>query len=195
MSINATTNYMSNADILAWMEVKTGDLYGNMREAMATADDRANAEAALNGIKSQLLDMKSNGKDVTEVRQAIDEAIKQYGTEFPDAGKSLADLAANIDARSAQALRDAYKQPVIENDGSLTPGHQETPKPVKLSASDIDTLTKPLDDTVDVMGKKDQLSLISIQELNAQLNQAKQTASALMDAADKSANAIINHIG
>jgi F0F1-type ATP synthase membrane subunit b/b' len=36
--------------------------------------------------------------------------------------------------------------------------------------------------------------LIQIQELNSQLNQAKQTASALMDAADKSASSIINHI-
>ena len=36
--------------------------------------------------------------------------------------------------------------------------------------------------------------MINIQEFNAQLNQAKQTASALMDAADKSANSIISHI-
>jgi hypothetical protein len=194
MSINATSNYMSNADIMAWMETKTDDLYGNLRESMATADARADAESTLNGIKSQLSDLKSNGKDITEVREAIDGAIKQYGTEFPEAGKALAELGANLDAKSAEAIRAAWVPGGTDTDGNPQPGYQGPTQPVKLSSDEIDRFSKPLGDAVDVLGKKDQLSMINIQEINALLNQAKQTASALMDAADKSANVIINHI-
>jgi hypothetical protein len=44
------------------------------------------------------------------------------------------------------------------------------------------------------LGKQDQLGLINIQELNSEINQAKQIASALLDASSKSADAIISHI-
>lgn len=204
MSINAaSTNYMSNASIEAWMEQKTEDIYGKMRDAMDTSTHRADAENALNDVKSKFLEMKANGSNADDVRALIDEAKKTVGVEFPEATKALEDLSSTLDSKYSAALKAAYTPAttVYESTGSgnnmtgrTVPGHQGTPAPVILSKDELDAFSTKLGNVVDGMGKADQLGMINIQEFNAQLNQAKQTASALMDSADKSASAIINHI-
>ena len=56
MSINATSpsNYISNEEILTWMQEKTDGIYGNMRTAMDASNERAHAEDALNTVKAKL---------------------------------------------------------------------------------------------------------------------------------------------
>jgi hypothetical protein len=71
---------------------------------------------------------------------------------------------------------------------------KDAPAKVSIDADTAKRWEDAIKDRVDNLSKDDQLGLINIQEYNAQLNQAKQTAAALMDAADKSANAIISHI-
>ncbi len=66
---------------------------------------------------------------------------------------------------------------------------------ITASSAEIDSWTKSITDTIDGLGKKDQLGLINIQEFNSEINQAKQVASALMDASNKASDAIISHIG
>jgi len=194
------SNFISNSEILAWMQKKTDGIYGNMRDAMDTSNARADAEDALNDIKSQFLQMKTNGKDATEVNAAIHQAMATYGEEFPEINKCLESFAKELDDRfAAEAGKvEAQRVWVVPEGFDKRQGHWETrggtPQPVNLDEKTIDDWCKAIGDKVDALGKQDQLGLINIQEFNAQLNQAKQTASALMDAADKAANAIISHI-
>jgi hypothetical protein len=189
MSINPTTNFMSNEYILGWMEAKTEGIYGKMRTAMDTSNDRAHAEEVMNSIKSKIADAAANHTDGALLRTDLEDAIQKYGTEFPELKTALQPIFDELDTRyekNASAPKDfpwvLFKLPA--------PG----PEPVSISKEDSDRWSKSIDDQVEAFGKADQLSMINIQEYNAQLNQAKQTASALMDAADKSASAIINHI-
>jgi len=183
MSI-AVTGYMSNEDIIAWMQEKTTNLYSNMSESMAGADNRADAESALNAIKAALVNDK--GKDATEVQQMIDDALTKYG-DIPEVAKLLQpmqdELKTNFEANSGGSYLDSN-------------GTRQTvpPRETTISSDESDHWSQQIGEAVDALGKQDQLSMINIQEFNSEINQAKQTASALLDAADKSANTIINHI-
>ena len=213
MSVHGTgnTSFMSNAYILGWMETKTEGIYGHMREAMDTSNTRGEAEEALNGIKAQLLDAKAKDGNMAEVFPAIAQALEKYG-DVPEVAKALQGMNDELTAQYQAAAYTAAgsptqlqnsNQPTNRNSGGprsyapsapTTPAVHKDPEPVKIGDEQLDAWTKFIDTGVDAMGKQDQLGLINIQEFNAQLNQAKQTASALMDAADKAASSIINHI-
>jgi hypothetical protein len=199
MSIYATSgNYISNASIQEWMETRTDALYGKMRDAMDASTERANAEDQLNDLKAQILELKTNGKDASELRTEMHTVLDKYGAEFPEVGKALNDLATTLDDKYAAALKAAWvparASGAHSNSSTVIPAHQGTPDPVKLNPDEIDNWSKQIGGVVDGLSKQDELGILNIQELNAEVNQAKQTASALMDAADKSANVIINHI-
>jgi septal ring factor EnvC (AmiA/AmiB activator) len=188
MSIYATSsNYISNASIQEWMEKRTDALYGKMRDAMDTSTERAKAEDQLNDLKSQILELKTNGKDTSELRTEMHAVLDKYGAEFPEVGKALTDLTTTLEGKYAEALQAAKV--------SIFGMQVGVPAPVKLGPDEIDNWSQKIGKVVDGLSKQDELGMLDIQEINAQVNQAKQTASALMDASDKSANVIINHIG
>jgi len=201
MSSNVSgSNFISNSEILIWMQEKTEGIYGNMRGAMDTSNSRAHAEDALNDIKNQLLEMKTNGEDAAAVNASIHQTIDTYSKEFPEVGKVLQGFADELDERfAAEAAKPGTEQVWVEDKlRTVAGGYYITvgadAQPVKLEEKQIDNWTKAIGDKVDALSKQDQLGLINIQEFNAQLSQAKQTASALMDSSDKTANTIINHI-
>jgi F0F1-type ATP synthase membrane subunit b/b' len=181
MSINATSNYMSNADILAWMETKTDSMYGQMTSAMQASDRNADAEAALNKVKEDIANAQNApDRECAAIHDDVNDALAKYG-DIPGVKDALQPI--------ADILNGCYgtADPVNCADPAST-------KSVPLFKGHADAWPKTIDGTLADLGKKDQLALINIQEFNSQINQAKQTASALMEAADKSANAIINHI-
>jgi hypothetical protein len=198
MSISAT-NYLSSSSIDAWMEQKTDTLYGQMRDSMDTSNRRTDAENALNDIKAKLLAAKDSGGDAADVRAAITETLAEY-KDVPEVAQVLQPLAKTLtDKYVAAANQPAPPQPT--NSGGIA--HASPPHPpaltaapqVKLASDEIDHMTTDIGNTVDGLGKQDQLGLINIQELNSEINQTKQIASALLDASSKSADAIISHIG
>jgi len=193
MSVSGSTNYMSNATILAWMELKTEGLYGQMRAAMDQSNDRANAEDALNKIKGKIADAAANGTDATELRADLQAAIDKYGAEFPDVKKTLQPIVDELTKRH-EANVEASKQYFDPFGTPLIIPFMGPVAPVKLTQADSDRFGKEISAQVDAFGKTDQLGMVNIQEFNAQLNQAKNTASSLMDSADKAAQNIIGHI-
>jgi len=202
MSISATSSsYISHDTIDAWMQSKTEEAYSDMRAGMDTSGHRTDAEKALNGIKNQLLQMKTNGKDASEVTDAVNEAIEQFGDEFPDVKEALAGLAETLNGRAKDA-HDAAEAPTqipTTDDQSNTtwtegpPTH--CPKPVYASEKEIDAWTSGITDAVDGLGKDDQLGLLRLNQLNSHINQTEQIASALIDSRNKTMDSIINRIG
>jgi len=202
MSISATgSSYISHDTIDAWMEMKLNDAYTDMRAGMDTSGHRTEAEKALNGIKNQLLQMKTDGKDASEVTAAMHQAIEQFGDEFPDVKKTLEGFVATLDQRAADATK-AAESPTYETtydaDGNpvyieFPPTH--CPAPVHLEDKEIETWTGSIGDAVDGLGKDDQLGLLNLNQLNSHINQTEQIASALVDSRNKSMDSIINRIG
>jgi hypothetical protein len=232
MSISATSNYMSNDEIVAWMQQKTDALYSNMTSAMQASDSQADCEAALNKIKTDIADSKTNGGDAAAIHDEVNAALAKYG-DVPGVKDALQPIADKLNADYGTADPVAVKPGVAETPpvgassgpstvpvteaewAAVTRGHpwgviaspgapytltyttptSPGPKSVTVTADEVTAWTTSIGDAIDDLGRKDQLALINIQEINSEINQAKQTASALMDSADKSANAIINHIG
>ena len=212
MSIHASgSNFISNAAILVWMQEKTDGIYGHMREAMDTSNTRAGAEDALNTIKGKLGDLKAKNATPEEVQDLINQAMHDF-PDVPEVAKVLGpysdDLSAQVRAATIGVQGARWQLQALEAEasrsGSAIPSYtaariaalreEATPKPLSIGSDKADSWAKNIGTTVEGLGKQDQLGLINIQEFNAQLNQAKQTASALMDAADKAANSIINTI-
>jgi hypothetical protein len=215
MSISATSNYMSNADILVWMENKTDGLYGQMRDAMDVANTRTDAESALDDVKALIGNCKNDGSDCKAIHDLVNEVIAKY-PNVPEVSQALQPIAdklnalygtsdpVNVPPADSTVTTAAPLNPnttisinsnvTLHTPSTNTPANHQLPE-VPLNGGDADSWIKQIGDKVDVLGKQDQLGLINIQEFNSQLNQTKQTASALMDAADKAASSIINHIG
>ena len=61
----------------AWMQMKTSDAYSDIKDGMDTSGHRTDAEKALNGIKNQLLQLKTNGKDASEVTAAVHQQFRR----------------------------------------------------------------------------------------------------------------------
>ena len=193
MSINATSNYMSDASIIAWMQDKTEGLYGQMRTAMEGANERADAESALVDIKAAITNSKDDATKTEAVHGLIEAALAKYG-DVPEVAEVLQPLLTELNKRYEEYARDAATPTVYAGpDGEMTQIWSD-PAPVTIKSNDVDAWTKQVGDKVDALGKRDQLDMINIQEFNSEINQAKQTASALLDSADKSTNTIINHI-
>ena len=218
MSISATSNYMSNADILVWMEEKTEGLYGNMTAAMSSADNNSDAEAALNKIKGDLANFKAGCGDSAVIHDELNDALAKYG-DVPGIKDALQPMADKVNELYGTSDPVNVLAPTTAVTGTITsastahpqnwqswsntnnantpviqPATSLAPEQKKIPVDAIDGWTDTIGKTLDTLGKQDQLALINIQEINSEINQAKQTASALMDAADKSASAIINHI-
>lgn len=216
MSINSTgtTHYMSNASIMEWMEAKTERLYEQMGTAMDQSNSRVDAEDALTDIKGKIEDLKANGGDATPLRELLDETIKKYGAEFPEVGEALQPIADELAQRAGdnqyQALNSNTAPNTLPGTRSGTvPGPTPSPNnrpgathntrigppPLKVSSEDADRWSNKIKDKIDTLGKQDQLGMVHLQDLNGQLNRAKDVASALMASADKAADNIVSHIG
>ncbi len=227
MSI-AVTGYMSNSDIIAWMEGKTDGLYQSMTSAMSDSDSQADCEAALNKIKGDIANCKADGGDAAAIHDEVNAALAQYG-DVPGVTDVLQPIADNLNKQygtsspvsgpmhvtgstysagliAAASYSSAPASPAPDPAwgwGSGTPGvtppatpPAPPPAPPKVTITDDQSTTwsQNIGDTIDDLGKKDQLALINIQEFNSEINQTKQMTSALLDSADKSSQDIISHI-
>jgi hypothetical protein len=217
MSITATSTYMSNDQIIAWMEEKTDGMYSNLRNAMDDSNKRADAEAALNKISGDIANSKTNGGDASAIHDEVNATLAEYGA-IPGVADVLQPIADSLNSQYGTANPVDVPPPppppppanpdpngtftlptytsLTSTASSSTPALAQPAAPVsvKISSDQAETWAKNISDTVDNLGKKDQLALINIQEFNSEINQAKQLASALLDSADKSASAIISHI-
>jgi hypothetical protein len=187
MSITATSNYISSASIEEWMETKTSGLYQDLGSSMDVSNRRADAEGELNHIKQLLLDVKNKGGDATEAYAEIQSAMNEY-QDVPEVAQTLGSIAQDLSEST-----DTSSSTSVNQGGVITAGTSAAAP--KATDSQIDDWTKSIGDAVDGLGKQDSLGLIDIQELNSEINQAKQIASALLDAANKASDAIISHIG
>lgn len=221
------SHYISNAAFLEWMQTKTDGLYGKMSDAMDVSNDRADAEDALNTIKSKIADVQAGNGDPNELYALVNETIAKYGDEFSELKSTLDSISHELHAKGAvppdgteEMGRKPYIPPppppqiTLSRGGSVpNPAYEKweqqwgvefakypdmvirpTPAKVTIEEDTATRWTNAIKDRVDDFSKQDQLGLINIQEFNAQLNQAKQMASALMDSSDKAANTIIGHI-
>ncbi|HEY2410236.1 MAG TPA: hypothetical protein VGI10_29730 [Polyangiaceae bacterium] len=211
MTVEATgsSNYMSDSEIMAWMEQKTEGLYQSMRDSMDVANRRADLESALGDMQGLLADTKTGEASADQVYAKMGDLLDQY-KDFPEVTQMLEPMYATMTTqRNAAGQQAAQVAATNEHNAQLQqayidqhPGQhppdfgaqQPTPPPFSVSAADADAWGAQMKDKVDYLGKQDQLGLINIQDVNSQINQAKEIASNLIDSQNKSASAVVANI-
>lgn len=229
MSITSSSgsHYMSNASIMAWMEEKTERLYEQMGTAMDQSNSRADAEDALNDVKTKIDALKASGADAAPLSGEIKDIIARYDAEFPEVRQALQPIADELDKKAADIqlkAQDQWTAPNANRVPGTRSGSMATPTPAQnqntrksepvaskqsddkvdkvpelpkltISSDDAERWSNQIKNKVDALGKQDQLGMVHLQDLNGQLNRAKDVASALMASADKAADNIVSHIG
>ncbi|MET0792505.1 MAG: hypothetical protein ABW061_13370, partial [Polyangiaceae bacterium] len=95
-------HYISNVEILAWMQDKTDGIYTKMGDAMDVSNDRAEAEDALNNIKAKTADVQAGKADANDLYAMMDDAIKKFGNEFPELTQTLSPIAEELKGLGAR---------------------------------------------------------------------------------------------
>jgi hypothetical protein len=203
-----STGYMTDSQIMAWLEQKATDQYSNLGDQMAASEDRSkeikgltDARAAVDAGKpddafQQLHDLEALATDPNEQGFLLKEQIELLG--WVQHGQSKADaLLAAIDASSLsgdekQALTDQIKHEkgVMAANDTNAPTQQNTDvhnQQQKRVSGELDSRSQDL-------GRIDQLALINIQQLVSDAKQTDQLASNILASRDQTNNAIVGNI-
>ena len=203
-----STGYMTDSQIMMWLEQKATDQYSNLGDQMTASEDRSKEIKALTDVRAavdggnpddafqQLDALRAAATDPKDQAFFLKEQIELLG--WVQHGQSKADaLLAAIDASSLsgdekQGLTDQIKHEkgvMAANDTNAstqenTDKHNQQQKQV---SGELDSRSQDL-------GRIDQLALINIQQLVSDAKQTDQLASNILASRDQTNNAIVGNI-
>lgn len=212
-------SYISDGQIMAWLAEQQGRIYGDLRDSMGLAEQRADFTDKLNNIKSDLaqanrthdfskvndemksfMDTYADDPNFAELCEGLkpmfdqvegDFAARQGQAEAHD--KWVKDSATYTMAVASKALGRASRDELeIVKNGA--PKEPPTLGPQGYDENQMKDWDTQLGEKTDATSKNDQLTMIHIQELKATLDQGSQLASTFISSGDKTQSAIINNI-
>jgi hypothetical protein len=205
MSVGVGGNYQSPEAILAFTALQQDRMYGDLKDAMALATTRGEMTSDLADIKSHL-EFANRNHDFAQVDAELQAFVEKYGEvrEFAEIIDTVSAIADNVHGRWTEVVQlNAEAQSNYASmhgrwvaEGCLGPEPQP-PGPPKLGEYKPETIKNWLDsmtDKIDASGTNDQLTMISIQQLNTSINQSSETASTIMDSRSDTLSSIINNI-
>ncbi|HEX6767502.1 MAG TPA: hypothetical protein VF103_18515 [Polyangiaceae bacterium] len=164
------SNYISDENLLVWLAQKQEGLYGELRDHMDTSRARSKLIADLNHLNESIDD----DDNPAEVSAKIDGLLAAYeGTPFE---AELTELLAPLEASLDVAAGTSAQAPNQDND-------------------EINDIKAALKSKIDELGRDDQLELVQIQSLTADIREAGQLASNLIASSNQAANTIVGNIG
>lgn len=203
-----STGYMTDSQIMMWLEQKATDQYGNLGDQMAASEDRSKEIKALTDVRAavdggnpddafkQLDALRAAATDPKDQAFFLKEQIELLG--WVQKGQSKADaLIKAIDASSLsgdekQALTDQItnEQHVMAKNDTNAPTQENTDKHNEQQKQ----VSGELDSRCQDLGRIDQLALINIQQLVSDAKQTDQLASNILASRDQTNNAIVGNI-
>jgi hypothetical protein len=174
-TVTRESNYISDESLMLWLAEKTDGKYGELRDAMDTSRRRSKLIEDLGHIKT-MVDRGASDEEVATELSALMEAYR--GTEFE---LELHEFAAPLvnERLAPEAFEDTIN----------------ALKAVGIAHFDREDVAAEFQGKIDALTRDDQLALIQIQSLTADIREAQQLASNLMSSSSQAANAIIGNIG
>lgn len=162
--------HVSDGELLLWLEHKSQETYGRVREVMEISTERSKLMQDLTHVKG-LIEGDASG---TELNQALDDLSAAYaGTPFED---EVAALVASV------PRAETVTGPL----GPVTDDNM-TDEQEKALAEDFQA-------EIDKLGRDDQLALVQIQDLMSNIREMSQLTSNLLASRDQASNTIVGNI-
>ena len=170
----ATQAYVSDAELMAWLEEKSNLQYGELRDAMNLSSERIDLIKRLNVLKADM----QNAKTVDDFRGVRDEMMALvHDTKGTPYAEDMSGL-----------FGDAIKA-MDHPDDDQQPGEC-----LKADKATVAVLKASIDVETDNLGKIDSLELVQIQQLVSDAKETSQLASNLFSSRDQTANSIVGNI-
>jgi hypothetical protein len=205
------TSYISDGELIAWLEEKSEGEYSDLREVMKMSEDRGALMKELSELKADV----DAGDPPEELLAKIESIRAEYkGTPFE---AELDELLLPMEATYVRCL-PADKQ---EDAGELLLGNvmgsllseetkeklifdldpsddaeaeREEAQKERTAGSYKEEFSTKLQSEIDQLGRIDQLELIKIQELISDARQTAQLGSNILSSRDQTSNAIVGNI-
>jgi len=203
ISPTAPSGYMSDGEILAWLEEKSEEQYGNVRALMTNSNQRGELMKDLTQLKADM----DQGKPSDEIVQEMQDIESKYAdSPFKD---ELHDLLGPMetaltppglsDAESAE--RDALTAEMLDPDTDPDTAGADIDRVNALNAKEqppsiasySEAFGTKLQSEVDQLNRLDQVGLVEIQSEIGDARQTAQLASDLIASNSQTSNAIISN--
>jgi hypothetical protein len=195
------TGYISDAELIAWLEQKSEEQYASLRDVMMTSEHRSDMMKDLSDLKSDI----DAGKPPDELLLKIGELRAKY-KDSPYAAE-LDELLVPMEEVYAGSLTPEQKLELAEmiSFGEAPPFFSDETKSMIFTITEVqaeeivmashkDEFSSRLESEIDQLGRTDQLELIKIQELMSDARQTSQLGSNIISSRDQSSIAIIGNI-
>jgi hypothetical protein len=163
----ATPTYISDGELMLWLQGKSEEMYGQVRALMDVSTERSKLIADLTHLKS-MVDEDAPRDEIIGAMNSIQDAYA--GTEFADEVEAVC-------GDQAQAELAAMA-PVIR----------------RLSDDEREGLATDIQGLTDELGREDQLTLVQIQSLMADIRETAQLTSNMIASGNQSADTIVGNI-
>lgn len=179
MSQVASSNYMSDGAILAWVTAQQNRLYGDLQGTMSQQELQSEMENELADIKLNLQGLVKDNSGMKTADAQLQSFIDKYGKN-PDFAEIVATVEQIERAVSANIPKnDAQGNPII---GA---GFQE---------QTVKDLSETLDKKLSAAGTNQQLGMVHINELKSTIDQSTQVASQLIKSSNDATESVIHNI-
>ena len=166
--ISPTTNgnqgYVSDAELMAWLQAKSDLQYGELRDAMSLSNERIDLIKRLNDLKAEM----QNAKSVDDFKE---------DTKDTPYAKDMADL---------------FGSAIVAMDHP--DDDQDPTECVNADQGTVAGLKDPITSEIDKLGKIDSLELVQIQQLVSDAKETSQLASNVFSSRDQTSNSIVGNI-
>lgn len=171
---DAQRGYVSDAELMAWLETKAGHQYDDLRDQMNVSTQRQELVQALNNLKTQI-DGAGTTDSIDKLKQDITELTQAYkGTPFE---QELDKLFLGTDELGERHGAFFELTGDIARDGAL-----------------LGSLKERIGSEADKLGKIDSLALVQIQSLVSDAKETAQLASNVLSSRDQTRGGIIGNI-
>jgi len=218
--ISPTSAYLSDSEMIAWLQAKENDQYGKLREQMDASSDRGKLTKELTDLRASIDNDSDPAKAMAAMKQIV-ENHKGTADEVEVDRLLLPAMAKLVPALpgDAQVEASGFVSTTLENSTLTTDEKQVLAASIAASkfvldassvSSAVDSMSnsikaalpgptlKELSDKLksatDELGRIDQLALINIQQVMSDARQTDQLASNILSSRDQARNSIVGNI-
>jgi hypothetical protein len=197
-----SANYLSEAEIMAWVEEQQDVQYGQLRGAMDYETTRGNMLQDLSELKNLAKAATKSLDDLPALQKALQSFQENYGavSEFEGIAAEVGRLSGDVDATASKlegydAEFEEYQkaEPQYDADGNMistTPPEEPGP----LDKGKVDEWAEGVKELADNISHNQDLAMIRVGELRNTIDNIAKTGSQMLKGGNDAAAMIINNL-